>query len=97
MGLLDVWFFENVMCQQQPDAKPWDEIAPGWRNQPLAMVYYDEPQKTLTIEEWIAAGAEQGYDESQSKDDYEEMCPTTQQVIFPFGDLEAAEEDEDES
>lgn len=95
VALFDVWFFENVMCQQQPDSKTWDEACPDWRSKPLAMVYYADPQKTLTLEEWVNAGVEQGYDEAQSEKDYEEMCPTTQQVIYPLGDLEPEEPQDD--
>jgi len=91
VALLDVSFFENVMCQNPPMTKAWDEASPGWRSKPLAMVYYSDPQPAMTLEEWVRAGVEQGYDEGQCETDYDEMVPKTQQVVFPLDDLESAE------
>jgi hypothetical protein len=91
VALLEVDYFENVMCQQKPSTTAWDEAVSGWRESPLAMVYYVEPQPAMTMDEWVNAGVEQGYEEGQCESDYDEMVPKTQQVVFPLGDLEDAD------
>ena len=76
-------------CGFDPDF--WNEPYPAWKTKAVALVHFDEAQRTMTIEEWTAATEHQHgkkLNAAEASEGYEEFCPKLHQTAFPVDDLE---------
>lgn len=80
-------YFILKFCKQDPDTM-WAKGYPDWKQKPVVLVYFETPQRSATLKEWIASGVDQGYDPEECEKNYEELCPITNQTAFPHDDLE---------
>lgn len=87
VGLFHPEYFVQKFCTQDPDST-WSQKFPDWKNKPVVVVYFDEPQRTATLKEWIQSGVDQGYDPKNCQETYLKNCPVTNQTAFPHDDLE---------
>lgn len=63
----------------------WFEAYPNWLHYPLVTVFYTEPRKTLTWEEYASVAP------NPSQFEYEAI-PKTQSIMYPIEDLELFDE-----
>lgn len=79
-------YFLQKFCKQDPTTM-WAEKFPDWKQKPVVVVYFETPQKSATLKEWIKSGVDQGYDSQECEQSYIN-CPVTNQTAFPHDDLE---------
>lgn len=92
VALIDPNFYLNTMLPKTSTAKSlnvvWGKTCPNWKNENIAFVEFNEPQRTATLKEWIESGVHQGFTKEQCEKEYLEQCPVVTKVSFPIADLE---------
>jgi hypothetical protein len=86
IALFQVDYF-LLQAKYDPD-HVWAKNYPDWKQKPVALVYFEKPQRTATLQEWIDGAKLKNIPEEEARADYEERCPTLRQTAFPIDDLE---------
>lgn len=79
-----------TQCSKHDPDFIWKLNYPTWKQKPVAVVWYDDPQRTATLEEWVRDGVHKGFTEESCNESYEKDCPIVHQMCFPFDDLQLA-------
>ena len=67
----------------------WSKNFPNWQQMPVVLVYFEKPQRSATIDEWVASGLQTTSKTSQElMEEYESNCHFVQLAAFPIEDLE---------
>jgi len=86
IALLNVDYF-LLQVRYDPD-ELWRDQYPDWKTKPVALVLFDEPQKTMTVAEWVSHYKGPPLTEEFIRESYEKNSPAIHQTAFPFDDLE---------
>jgi len=94
VGLMKADFYVDSVLNNNgrriPEIDPdiiWGKTNPTWRQQFVAFVFFNFPQRTATKEEWVESGVRQGFYREDCENNYERQCPVTQYMAMPVGDL----------
>ena len=100
VGLLKADFYVDTMLndngKRNPHVDPdvvWGRLNPNWRNEPVAIVFFNIPQKSATKEEWVESGVQQGFRREDCEASYEHQCPFINQIVLPVNDLELCDDE----
>jgi hypothetical protein len=66
----------------------WTELYPKWMWEPVIYVEFDEPQRTLSFEEYLDGNNTKDLDESLAKVLYEREVPKAKVASYPIADVE---------
>jgi hypothetical protein len=84
------YYISHMLPKGVDPGVTWDKTCPNWRDEEVAIIFFNFPQRTATYEEWVESGVKQGYDRKYLEESYERSCPFTQEVVFPVADLQLA-------
>ena len=94
VGLLNANFYVDSMLNNDGKRSPrvdpgviWGKNYPNWREELVALVYFNFPQRVATKDEWVESGVAQGYSKEGLEDTYEQKCPVIHYTVFPINDL----------
>jgi hypothetical protein len=91
VGILDANFYINYMLPKgfKLDALDtiWSKVCPNWKNENVAIILLDSPQRSATLEEWVESGMAGGFKKEDLERNYEEQCPMIPTVAVPIKDL----------
>ena len=85
---------EHFLSSIPPSWNPgetWGVNFPDWDEKPIIIVEFDKPQKTATIEEWVAGAKRDGVEMEEALETYYTKCPVTKKTAFPLDDLDVIE------
>lgn len=95
VALINGEFYEKTMLPPNVDLDvAWGAKFPNWRTEGVAIVWFNVPQRTATLEEWVRTGVAQGYKEEDLRNNYETQCKVMNYTVFPLADLEVFEIEE---
>lgn len=95
MGIVDAnWFLKEMshVTTEKQLTKAWS-IYPDWKEKPVGLVCFEEPQKIATLAEWVEGAEAMGVPRGQAVEQYAD-CPKVKQLAFPLDDLEVVEDDQ---
>lgn len=99
VGLVKADFYVDTILNANGTRTPyidpgvvWGRTCPNWREELVAFVFLNIPQRSATKEEWVTSGVAQGFRKEDCENNYERQCPMVQQLVFPESDLEIVEE-----
>ena len=89
MGLVEANWFLTEMAHVTSENQLMDawKIYPDWKEKPIGLVCFEEPQKIATLSEWISNAEAMGVPRGLAVEQYAE-CPKVNQMAFPMDDLE---------
>lgn len=84
-------YYLSIIPQEMHDSLDisWGE---NWKNNPVVAVYFDKPQKTATLEEWIKTGMAKGISKEELEETYPK-APLLKTVTFRMDDLISVSDD----
>jgi len=85
VALFQPEYFVAKFCKQDPD-ETWSQNYPDWKQKPVVLAYFEKPQKSATLKEWIKAGSDEGFNLQECEQSYDANCPVTNQTAFPHDD-----------
>lgn len=95
VALINGQFYEKTMLPPSVNLDlAWGANFPNWRNEGVAIIWFNFPQRTATLEEWVRTGVAQGFKEEDCRKNYETQCKMTNYTVFPLSDLEVFEIEE---
>jgi len=94
VAMINGHFYEKTMLPPTMNLDvAWGANFPNWRNEGVAIVWFNEPQRTATLEEWVRTGVAQGFREEDCRKNYEAQCKLMNYTVFPLADLEVCDEE----
>ena len=67
----------------------WENLYPGWENKPIVVVQFKKPQRSISMEEFIAQSKVQdGIDPTDLDILYQNSIPVIKYAYYPIDDLE---------
>ena len=82
-------FWMMVRKANVEDFSTWNNLYPEWEQKPLAHVFYQEPRKTVTFEEFKSGNTV--YKDEVLEDMYNKL-ELAQSIMYPYDDLEVFDE-----
>jgi len=81
------YFVEHAIQKKYNPDLIWKKKYPDWKTKPIIGVWFETPQKTATLEEWVETGMSKGYSKEFCEKNYK-LGPVTHHLTFPLDDLE---------
>lgn len=92
VALMEPNFYINTLLPKTTTAEDldviWGKTCHNWKKENIAIVVFDEPQRTATLKEWVESGVSKGLTKEHCEKEYLEKCPVVTKVTFPINDLE---------